>query len=96
MGEITKMNTKKKEEVKTALLEINSLLVQLDPTIRASAFDILWPLCFVEGQSAPTHTPSPNKSEKSSPDGSAPSELADLVASHDHKKPADNVMLLTA
>lgn len=90
------MNGKKIEVAKSALLEINELLVKLDPSIRTSAFDILRPLYFIEDQLA-SKSPSPTKdSEDQSETGSAPAELADFIASRDHKKPADNVMLLAA
>jgi hypothetical protein len=90
------MSTKKKEEAKTALLEINELLVQLDPSIRASAFDILRALYFMEDEPAPKRSSSAKDSDDHSQDNSAPSELADFIASRDHKKPADNVLLLAA
>jgi hypothetical protein len=90
------MKTKKIEEAKTALLEINELLVQLDPSIRASAFDILRPLYFIEDQPAPKRLPWAKDFEEQNQDDSAPSELDDFIASRDHKKPADNVMLLAA
>ena len=90
------MSTTKKQEAKTALLEINELLVQLDPSIRASAFDILRPLYFFEEQPAPKVAPQSKKSEDPSQSDSAPSELAGFIALNDHKKPADNVLLLAA
>ena len=90
------MSTKKIEEVKTALLEINELLVQLDPSVRASAFEILRPLYFTDDEPAPKRSPPAKDSEDHSQDDGAPPELADFIASRDHKKPADNVMLLAA
>lgn len=90
------MNTKKIEEAKKALLEINELLVQLDPSVRASAFEILRRLYFTEDQASPKRPPPSNDSKDQSQNDSAPSELADFIASRDHKSPADNVMLLAA
>ena len=86
----------KKKEARAALVEINELLVKLDPSIRAAAFEILRPLYFVEEPAQPKRKIPPKETESSGEDEGAPSELADFIASHDQKKPADNVTLLAA
>ncbi len=87
---------KKKEEAKAALVEINELLVQLDPTIRGAAFEILRPLYFSNEQAAAKRTAQAKESDAPGDDESAPSDLAAFIASREHNKPADNVMLLAA
>ena len=86
----------KKKEAKAALVEINELLVKLDPSIRATASEILRPLYFVEEQAQAKRRNVSKEGEPSGEDEGAPSELADFIASHDQKKPADNVTLLAA
>lgn len=84
------MDKKKIEDAKAALIEINELVIQLDPSIRAAAFEILRPHYF-GGKQVERKT-----REESSGDQEAHSELADFISSYGHNKPADNVMLLAA
>ena len=90
------MDTKKIEETKAALVEINELVVQLDPSIRAAAFEILRPHFFGGKQAERKTAEHSDEQEESNRNQDAPSELADFISSYEHKKPADNVMLLAA
>jgi len=90
------MDKKKIEEVKAALIEINELVAQLDPSIRAAAFDILRPHYFGRKQTEGKKEGQSSEEEHTDADQHAPSELADFISSYDHKKPADNVLLLAA
>jgi len=93
------MDKKDIGEIKSKLLEINQLISQLDPSIRASAFEVLAPYYF-------SHIPPPpparsgtgNPSAGSPGAGSAPDtcDLGEFISSFDSDKPADNVMLLVA
>lgn len=84
------------EAIKVALIEINKLVAQLDPSIRAAAFEILRPHYFGQKQARIKVDEESGEQEDTSADQKAPSELADFISSYDHKKPKDNVMLLAA
>jgi hypothetical protein len=90
------MDKKSMDEIKASLLEINELVAKLDPSIRAAAFEILRPLYFGRKQIEHTKEQESRKSDDDSKGDEAPTDLSDFIAPYDHKKPADNVMLLAA
>ena len=93
------MDKKDIEGIKEKLLDINKLISQLDPSIRAAAFDILAPYYFSHKQ----HQPAQAKTNADTKiiGGSATvapdtSDLETFISSFDTDKPIDNVMLLVA
>lgn len=93
------MDKKDTDEVKAKLLEMNQLISQLDPSIRAAAFEILAPYYFSHKQHPPVQTKATAGTENSG--GSATdtpdtSDLGAFISSFDTDKPKDNVMLLVA
>lgn len=94
------MAKKEVEETKANLLEMNEIVLQLDPSIRAAAFDILATVYFQthrkasssdqQGSIAKTEQPT----KKISPTGS--DDLGTFISTFQHDKPAENVMLLAA
>lgn len=93
------MNKNDTEEVKAKLLEINKLISQLDPSIRAAAFEILAPYYFSHKQHAPVHakaTADTESSGGSATDTPDTSDLGAFISAFDTNKPVDNVMLLVA
>lgn len=76
---------------------MNQLISQLDPSIRASAFEILTPYYFSHRPYPPTPTGADTRSP-GTPTPPAPdtSGLGEFILSFDSHKPADNVMLLVA
>jgi hypothetical protein len=84
------------EEAKAALMEINVLMVQLDPSIRMAAFEILRPYYFGGKQIEQKTEEQASEQDRNAGDQPAPSGIAEFISSYDHKKPADNVTLLAA
>jgi len=91
------MEKKDIEEVRSKLLEMNQLISQLDPSIRASAFEILTPYYFSHRPSLPAHNGVDTRPpEIPTPPAPDTSDLGEFISSLDSQKPADNVMLLVA
>jgi hypothetical protein len=86
------MDKKSLEHVEQRLLEVNGVIQKLDPSIRASSFELL------KGY-VTSGTPSgqlgsiAESGEKSSSEDSG---LAELMQTHVHDKPSDNAHLLAA
>ncbi|MBI5674055.1 MAG: hypothetical protein HZC50_12645 [Nitrospirae bacterium] len=92
------MDKKSIEELKAKLLEISEFVAKLDPSMRAAAFEMLRLRYF--GEKA-TQKPKDEDDNEQSNAGTetgkdAPTELADFIKAYEHKKPADNVLLLAA
>jgi hypothetical protein len=91
------MDKKSIEEIKAKLLEISGFVTKLDPSMRTAAFEIVRPIYFGEKpprQKREAEEQVPDAGSRESED--ARTELADFIEKYDHKKPADNVMLLAA
>lgn len=93
------MDKKDIEGIKEQLLEINKLISQLDPSIRAAAFEILAPYYFSHKQHAPVHAKATSGTESSGSSSTNTPDTSDLgafISAFDTNKPVDNVMLLVA
>ena len=92
------MDKKSIEELKSKLLEISEFVAKLDPSIRAAAFEMLRPRYF--GEKATQQHKDSDGNDQSNPGSKtgkdSPTELADFIKAYEHKKPADNVLLLAA
>jgi hypothetical protein len=91
------------DEAKRKLLEMNETIAELDPSVRAAAFDILKPYYFGEAPPPPPAGPKKRKSTQEPsrrkddvPAGPAPEGEDEFFAAHDHKKPAENVFMIVA
>jgi hypothetical protein len=92
------MDKKSIEEMKAKLLEISEFVAKLDPSMRAAAFEMLRPRYFVGKpiQETPDSRNSDQSNAGAATNKDAPTELADFIKPHEHKKPADNILLLAA
>jgi hypothetical protein len=93
------MDKKNIEEVNEQLLEINKLISQLDPSIRAAAFDILTPYYFSHKHPPPAQQKAPAGKESSGSAKAATPDTSDLeafISSFESGKPVKNVKLLVA
>ena len=92
------MNKKSIDETKAKLLEISEFVAKLDPSMRAAAFEILRPKYFEPKPLNKTEDADKNDGANAGTPtaGKTPTELADFIKAYEHKKPADNVLLLTA
>lgn len=92
------MDKKSIEEMKAKLLEISEFVSRLDPSMRVVAFEMLRPRYF--GEKSVQKTPDPQNSDMpnagTATNNGAPTDLADFIKPHEHKKPADNILLLAA
>ena len=80
--------------VKSKLAEINKTISALDPSIRLAAFNILAPYYFRDyepGQEEKDTEPKTKPRRHASAD-----DIEKFFATHEHKKPADNVLLIAA
>jgi hypothetical protein len=93
------MDKKEIEGVKEQLLDINKLISQLDPSIRAAAFDILAPYYFSHQQHPPAQLKKPvDKAGSGGAKVPAPdtSDLEAFISSFENDKPVENAKLLVA
>jgi len=80
--------------VKSKLTDINKTISALDPSIRLAAFNILTPYYF-EHYEPPQEENGTELKTKPRRQASA-ANIEKFFAAHDHKKPADNVLLIAA
>jgi hypothetical protein len=92
------MDKKSIEEMKAKLLEISEFVAKLDPSMRAAAFEMLRPRYFSEKPLQKTQDAENNDQSNAgtATNKDSPTELADFIKAYEHKKPADNVLLLAA
>jgi hypothetical protein len=83
-------------ETKKKLLEINKVIAELDPAIRAAAYDRLAPLYFEGAQPPAADGKMPAATRHVSQPRDESDDKADFIAKFDHEKPSDNVLLITA
>ncbi len=92
------MNKKQIQDVKKKLLEINTLISDLDPAIRSAAFNILAPLFFGDngdnGKAEPAKIS--NKGKGPSLKAAHATDAGTFFAAFTHDKPNDNVHLIAA
>lgn len=87
------MNSKKSPIVKQ-ILELNSIIKSLDPSIRSQAFEVLQPIFLGEDSAA---LAAPDTGKKVPPKrGQDASSQEEFFKQFDHKKPSDNVFLIAA
>jgi len=91
------MSGKPLEDMKQKLFEMNEIISKLDPAIRAAAFDILQSQYF----GAPVAATQQKKGKTGNKQAvekldDPPNDLPQFISTYQHKKPADNVMLLAA
>ena len=90
------MSKDEASEAKKKLLEINDLILKLDPAIRSQAFDFLAPQYFDGPAAKPKKK---NDEEEASSDEVSDDDSGDEAAffsKWDHSKPSDNVLLVVA
>lgn len=86
-------DTKKQDEVKKKLTEINSFISQLEPEIRLASFEVLKPYFFGKVQ----HVDDSLSEEIRQPESIvAKGDVRDFFASFDPQKPADSTLILAA
>lgn len=92
------MDKDKLHEVQSKLLEMNKIIVKLDPAIRGAAFDIMVPYYFEgqPGRKAKGGEKPKGEKEKVVEKEVDTGDLASFISTYDLKKPSDNVMLLVA
>jgi len=84
------------DEVKSKLMEMNQVITQLDPAIRAAAFDVIVPYYF---ESRVAKKPKGSVKPKVDPEKKSNIDTTDLgafIGNYEPEKPKDNVMLLVA
>lgn len=86
-------DTKKQDEIKKKLAEINSFISQLEPEIRLVSFEVLKPYFFGRFQHLDD-----SQSEEVQQSGSivTKGDVRDFFASFDPQKPADSTLVLSA
>src|SRR5260370_22385295 len=85
------MDKKSLEKAEERLMEINKVIEKLDPSIRASAFDVLKEYIASGGDSRPAGV-----GEHRSKPPAEDLDLAALMEKHVHEKPSDNAHLLAS
>ena len=91
------MDKKPIEHIKVKLLEINEFVSQLDPAIRAAAFEVLRASYFGTKQSKVSkNDDNSDAASDTSDDNVTAGSLEAFISAYAHKKPADNVALLAA
>ena len=92
------MKDTKIAEAKAKLLEINELIKQLDESIRQTAIQLLVPLYFHVMEEPAESVVGSSSDDKTHAKGQTHStdDLGEFIASSEHGKPADNVLLLAA
>jgi hypothetical protein len=93
------MDQKQIDIVKKQLDEINKTITTLDPAIRVAAFNILSPLYFeehVKGTKDDSHDGKKKLVVKKQNSNETIDGLEEFFGQHEHKKPADNVVLIAA
>ena len=86
------------DEVQFKLLKMNKIIAKLDPAIRNTAFEIMVPYYFDDQPTKKQKNGNKSKGGKgkSSAKEADTSDLESFISSFEHKKPKDNIMLLTA
>lgn len=83
------------EKAREALLKINEVVTQMDPTVRVASFEILVARCLGQSTAAKEKV---NGINNAVVDGTVPdaSDLGGFISSLDTSKPAEAVMVLVA
>lgn len=86
------------DEVKSKLMEMNQVIIKLDPAIRSAAFDIMVPYYFKDKVTKRTKGQAkPKGSSGAGLDSNVDtSDLSAFIGNFESIKPKDNVMLLVA
>jgi hypothetical protein len=85
------MDKRSLEILEERLIEVNRVIEKLDPSVRASAFELL--KGYVNGASA-SQSARTGQHESQAP--STDTDLAAMIEKHGHEKPSDNAHLLVA
>lgn len=88
------MESKDFESTKALLLSINEIVAQMDPSVRASTFDLLTSRFLEQKKTAPPEHK--NTDSNKSPDAPDTSDLGAFISSLDTSKPSEAVMVLVA
>lgn len=92
------MDKDKISEVQKKLLEMNKVIIKLDPAIRNAAFEVMVPYYFEEKSAQPPKGEENPKGGKGAASGKTVDthDLGSFISGFDHERPKDNVMLLVA
>jgi hypothetical protein len=86
------VDKKRLEGVEQRLFEVNEIIQKVDPSIRASAFELFKGYVLLGGALTQPHEPPENSAQYSA----QPAGLSEMVQAHAHDKPSDNAHLLAA